>query len=135
MSESRSDETKHAEKALFEAGPRASLADEPCIPPRNKVPPLDRTEAEALLQTLEPGWAINKAGHIGREYRFPDWKGAMDFATAVGDLAEAVDHHPLLHISWGRCGMEIWTHSIGGLHRADFVLAARADRAYAARRP
>ncbi len=121
------------ENPLFGA-PQPPLADEPCLPPRSRVPPLDRGEAEGLLQRLEPGWAVNKAGHLERDFRFPDWKGAMDFAVAVGDLAEAVDHHPLLHITWGRCGMEVWTHSIGGLHPADFVLAARADRAYAARR-
>ena len=37
---------------------------------------------------------------------------------------------PLLLVAWGRCGIEIWTHKIGGLAEADFILAAKAARVY-----
>ena len=57
-------------------------------------------------------------------------KSAMAFANKVGDIAEEQGHHPDLHVAWGRCGVEIWTHKIQGLTRSDFILAARADVAF-----
>ena len=44
------------------------------------------------------------------------------------DLART--YHPDLHVGWGRCGVEIWTHKIDGLTDSDFYLAAKADRAF-----
>ena len=44
-------------------------------------------------------------------------------------IAEEEGHHPDLHISWGKCRLEIWTHKIDGLTESDFFLAAKADRA------
>ena len=56
--------------------------------------------------------------------------------TSVGgwcslhEIAEAEGHHPDLHIGWGRCGVEIWTHDINGLAESDFFLAAKVNRAH-----
>ena len=58
--------------------------------------------------------------------------GAMAFANRVAAIAEEQGHHPDLHIAWGRCGVEIWTHKIDGLTESDFFLAAKADRAFRA---
>jgi 4a-hydroxytetrahydrobiopterin dehydratase len=46
----------------------------------------------------------------------------------VGELADEQDHHPDVHLSWGRVRIEVWTHTIDGLAEGDFVLAARIDR-------
>ena len=48
-------------------------------------------------------------------------------ADRVGELAEQQQHHPDLHVSWGRLGVEIWTHKIGGLTESDFIFAAKCD--------
>ncbi len=37
-------------------------------------------------------------------------------------------HHPDIELSWGRVKLTVFTHKIGGLHEADFVFAAKADR-------
>jgi 4a-hydroxytetrahydrobiopterin dehydratase len=67
-----------------------------------------------------------------RSYEFRDFAGALAFANRVGDIAEQQGHHPDLHVAWGRCGVEIWTHKIDGLTESDFYLAAKADRAFRA---
>lgn len=108
-----------------------SLADQTCIPCRGGVPPLERSRAEELLRELDAGWRLNGEGHLEREYEFRNFKDALAFANAVGEIAEAQRHHPDLHVSWGKCGVEIWTHKIGGLTESDFYLAAKADRAFA----
>ena len=107
-----------------------ALADQTCAPCRGDVPPMDRDAAEAMLGQLREGWALNTQGHLHRTYSFNDFMGALEFANAVGAIAEEQGHHPDLLVAWGRCGIEIWTHKIDGLADADFILAAKADRAY-----
>lgn len=67
---------------------------------------------------------------LERAFRFPDFAGAMDFARRVGAAAEAADHHPSLLVEWGRVTVSWWTHKIRGLHRNDFVMAAKTDALY-----
>ena len=77
-----------------------------------------------------PAWRIAEAGgvpRLRREFEFKDFRTAMEFAIQVGDLAEREQHHPEIHLAWGRVTVETWTHKIGGLHRNDFILAAKID--------
>jgi 4a-hydroxytetrahydrobiopterin dehydratase len=80
------------------------------------------------MAELDAGWTLNAAGHLLRRYEFPDFVAAMAFASRVGEVAETEGHHPDLHVGWGRCDVEIWTHKISGLTDSDFYLAAKADR-------
>ncbi len=105
------------------------LADQQCIPCRGGVPPLTQDEAEALLQKLDDGWFLNADGHLERAYSFSNFDHAMELANAVAEIADNENHHPDLHIAWGRCTVEIWTHKIKGLTESDFFFAAKADRA------
>lgn len=108
-----------------------ALADNACIPCRGNVPPLPRDKVAALLKQLDPGWATtHEHTRIERTFQFKEFADAMAFANRVGDIAEQEGHHPDLHIGWGRCRVEIWTHKINGLTESDFYLAAKADKAY-----
>jgi len=106
-----------------------SLAEQKCIPCSGGVPPMAKDRAEALLRELDDGWRLNAAGHLERAYAFENFAGAMAFANKVAVVAEVEGHHPDLHVAWGMCKVEIWTHKIGGLTESDFYLAAKADRA------
>ncbi len=105
------------------------LADQQCIPCRGGTPPLTQDQGEALLQKLDDGWRLNADGHLERVYSFSNFNHAMEFANAVAEIADNENHHPDLHIAWGRCTVEIWTHKIKGLTESDFFFAAKADRA------
>jgi 4a-hydroxytetrahydrobiopterin dehydratase len=109
-----------------------SLADQQCIPCRGGVPPMERIRAEELLRELHDGWRLNADGHLDRTYSFANFVEAMAFANKVADIAESEGHHPDLHIAWGKCTVEIWTHKIRGLTESDFYFAAKADRAFSA---
>lgn len=89
----------------------------------------------AVLAAQVPRWEVVRvAGRppfVARKLGFRDFASALAFANRVGALADALDHHPELHVSWGKLGIEISTHDAGGLSEADFVLAARIDRALA----
>lgn len=108
------------------------LREGSCIPCRGGVPTLTREEVAALRPQV-PHWQLaEKDGvpRILREFSFHDFKQALDFAVHVGELAEREQHHPDLHVSWGKVTVETWTHKIRGLHRNDFVLAAKTDSLY-----
>ena len=108
-----------------------SLADNTCVPCRGGVSPLESQKIQELLGQLEDGWSLNKQGHIERTYAFPNFADALAFVNRVGNVAEIEGHHPDLHLAWGKCKVEIWTHKIQGLTESDFFLAAKTDRAYA----
>jgi 4a-hydroxytetrahydrobiopterin dehydratase len=107
-----------------------SLADNKCIPCSGGVPPLTAEHAQRLLRDLAAGWQLNPQGHLEHGFAFADFAQAMIYANRLADIAEEEGHHPDLHISWGQCKVEIWTHKISGLTESDFFFAAKADRAY-----
>jgi len=52
----------------------------------------------------------------------------MEFVNRVAEIAETEGHHPDIAIHWNRVDLVLWTHSIGGLHENDFIVAAKIDR-------
>lgn len=66
--------------------------------------------------------------HLTKDYKFPDFRQALEFVNRVGELAERQGHHPDLLLAWGRVGVKTWTHAINGLTESDFILAAKIDQ-------
>lgn len=98
-----------------------------CIPCEGGTVPLFRPKAEELLREVQ-GWILAADGKsISKQYRFKDFAEAIGFANKVGNIAEAEGHHPDLSIGWGRVGIMLSTHAIGGLSENDFILAAKID--------
>jgi 4a-hydroxytetrahydrobiopterin dehydratase len=86
---------------------------------------LDDSQIESRLAELE-GW--ERAGDVIRkEFKRGDFAGSIDFAKAIVEPAEEMNHHPDLSISWDTVVVSVTTHSEGGLTAGDFELAARID--------
>ena len=103
-----------------------------CVACRSDAPTVTETEI-AELQPQVPEWEITEQEGIkklSRVFRFDDFAKALAFTNALGELAEEEDHHPALLTEWGRVTVTWWTHKIRGLHRNDFVMAAKADELY-----
>ena len=117
--------------AVRSGGPVASpLASEKCEPCHGGVPKLDSQSVDELLRELgDEGWRVVGGHHLEKEFRFDDFAQGLAFTNAVGAVAEEQGHHPDIHLGWGKVRIEIWTHAVDGLTRADFVLAAKIDRA------
>jgi len=94
---------------------------------------MNEVEIAKLAPEVAEWRVVDRDGirRIEREYAFKDFRSALDFTVAVGELAEREQHHPDIHLSWGKVRVETWTHKIKGLHRNDFILAAKCDRLYA----
>jgi 4a-hydroxytetrahydrobiopterin dehydratase len=100
-----------------------------CVPCRKGTPPLTAVQAREYLAAV-PEWQVSTdATRISRELTFKDFLEAMAFVNRAAAVAEAEQHHPDIAIHWNRVTLVLWTHSIGGLHENDFVMAAKLDRA------
>ena len=105
------------------------LARKKCVPCEGGVPLLPREKALQYLEGLE-GWRLGDNGKsIRRELLMKDFVAAVDLIVRVKDAAEALDHHPDLHLTgYRRLVIELSTHAIGGLSENDFILAARIEK-------
>jgi 4a-hydroxytetrahydrobiopterin dehydratase len=103
------------------------LAERECVPCKGGVPPLKGAEIQNLLAELS-GWEVVNEHHLRKEYKFDNFREALDFVNRVGELAESQGHHPDICFGWGKAEITIWTHKIDGLTESDFVLAAKIDK-------
>jgi len=103
------------------------LAQRECVPCKGGVPPLKGEELNDLMAQLGNDWVLVDEHHLEKEYRFKNFRDALEFTNRVGELAEEVDHHPDIHLAWGMTKVVIWTHKIDGLTESDFVFAAKTE--------
>ncbi len=110
----------------------AELIHETCIPCRANAPALVESEIAGLSPQIPQWQVVMREGihRLERAYRFSNFADALKFAIQVGDLAESEGHHPAILTEWGKVTVTWWTHSIGGLHRNDFIMAAKTDAVY-----
>jgi 4a-hydroxytetrahydrobiopterin dehydratase len=108
------------------------LARMRCVPCRGGEPAASQAEiAEWMLQV--PEWKVverDGVQRLERAFRFGDFVQALAFTNKVGELAEVEGHHPAILTEWGKVTVTWWTHAIKGLHRNDFIMAAKTDGLY-----
>jgi 4a-hydroxytetrahydrobiopterin dehydratase len=105
----------------------SDLTQKVCVACEGGIPPLSREESEKLMDELN-NWTLRKdAKQVSKDFKFKNFAEALTFANQVGELAEKEGHHPDMHVSWGKVGIDLSTHSIGGLSENDFILAAKID--------
>ncbi len=103
------------------------LAEKECVPCKGGVAPLKGNDLSGLSRQLKPGWQTVREHHLEKEYKFKDFREALDFTNRVGELAEAQGHHPDIYLAWGKVRITLWTHKIDGLTESDFIMAAKID--------
>jgi 4a-hydroxytetrahydrobiopterin dehydratase len=104
------------------------LVEQTCVPCRGGIPPLSVDEARQLLQHA-PDWTLLDDGKLLQHtFRFANFRAALDFVRDAGELAESERHHPDIAFGWGYATISLRTKKIKGLHRNDFIMAAKLDR-------
>lgn len=107
-----------------------SLSTESCSACKADAPRLSDKEIEALRPDV-PDWKLVEEDGIEklqRQFEFKDFAAALAFTNQVGEMADELDHHPALITEYGKVTVTWWSHKIGGLHRNDFICAARTDQ-------
>jgi 4a-hydroxytetrahydrobiopterin dehydratase len=107
-----------------------TLAQRTCTPCQGGTPPLDRQKIDELLAQLD-GWTIEHDYHLTRTLKLKNFASALELTNWIGVIAEDQNHHPDIHLAWGKVCVEVWTHKIKGLTESDFIFAAKVDAAYA----
>ena len=100
-----------------------------CEACRPDAPTATEEEVQELSVQI-PDWQLvtrDDIDRLERVYAFENFVDALAFTNRVGELAEAEGHHPALLTEWGRATVTWWTHKIRGLHRNDFIMAAKTD--------
>lgn len=103
-----------------------------CVPCEGGEPKATSAEIDGYLAQV-PDWKIEDVHgipRISRRFVFDNFVHALAFTNRVGELAELEGHHPALLTEWGKVTVSWWTHAIGGLHKNDFVMAAKTDEAF-----
>lgn len=106
----------------------SDLASKECVPCRGDETPLRGPALQSLHEQLDNDWQVVKEHHLRKRFTFANFREALDFVNRVGALAEEQDHHPDLHLGWGKVDVLVWTHAIDGLTESDFVFAAKTDQ-------
>ncbi len=119
-------------RSTIGGGNMEALFNMKCVACRGGEPTV--TDAEmADYQAQVPDWQLVERDGIPRlerAFKFKNFVQALDFTNRVGALAEEEGHHPALLTEWGKVTVTWWTHKIKGLHRNDFIMAAKTDAAY-----
>ena len=108
----------------------AQLHHMQCVACRKGEPTVTEEEITEFGPQV-PDWrmvTVEGIDHLERCFSFPNFVEALAFTNKVGELAEAEGHHPALLTEWGKVNVTWWTHKIRGLHRNDFIMAAKTDR-------
>jgi len=103
-----------------------------CIACRGDDPKLTGAEIAELHPMVEDWDVIEVDGikRIQRIFKVKNFVQAMELANKVGEIAEEEDHHPMLVVEWGRLTVQWWTHVVKGLHKNDFIMAAKTDEIF-----
>jgi len=106
-----------------------SLKESKCEACTIDAPLVSDLEAKNLLSELD-GWIIESVSGIDqlvKTYKFSNYEESLDFSNKVADLAESEDHHPRIVLEYGSVEVSWWSHKIKGLHKNDFICAAKTD--------
>ena len=106
-----------------------SLKESKCEACTIDAPLVSGSEAKVLLLELD-GWVIESGSGINqlvKTYKFSNYTESVNFSNKVADLAESEDHHPKIILEYGRVEVTWWSHKIKGLHKNDFICAAKTD--------
>ena len=98
-----------------------------CVPCQGGMPPLKGKKLKTLQNQLGNDWNVIDEHHLEKEWKLNDFQTALDITNRIGSLAEEQGHHPDIYLAWGKVGIKMWTHKIGGLTDSDFILAAKID--------
>ena len=105
------------------------LLQQKCEACKVDAPKVSDKELKEFLEQI-PEWQTfteDSELRLKRVFKFDDYTAAVKFSNKVASLAEAEDHHPAILLEWGQVEVTWWTHKIGGLHKNDFISAAKTD--------
>lgn len=106
------------------------LAQQKCELCTKKSLRVAQDEMDELKMQI-PQWMLLEPegeARLQRTYNFPDFRSAIVFTNELGAIAYAEKHHPTLLTEYGKVTVTWRTQPVSGLHKNDFIMAAKTDR-------
>ena len=106
-----------------------SLKESECEACRIDAPKVTDIEKQEFLKELSDWKIIDNSGidQLVKTFNFASYQDASVFTQKVADLADDEDHHPKIVLEYGKVEVFWWSHKIKGLHKNDFICAAKTD--------
>ena len=73
-----------------------------------------------------PGWA-NDGQALTKTFVLDGFDGAIAFVNRVAGVANGLNHHPDIAISWNRVTIHTWSHDVDAITERDEALARAID--------
>ena len=111
---------------------KIDLTNNSCEACHADAPLVTKEEIEELKPKI-PAWEILTIDDIDRlscSFAFKTYMEGLSFVSKVAAMAELEDHHPEIVLEWGKVTVSWWSHKIKGLHKNDFIAAAKTDSIY-----
>ncbi len=74
------------------------------------------------------GWNNVDNLYMEKEFKFADFKSALEFVNLAGEICEKQDHHADFELSWGKVVIRTWTHSENKITELDYKLIDEIDK-------
>lgn len=109
-----------------------NLTEQKCVACRADAPRVTDDELPDLIKLIPDWQPITEESilQLSRVFDFKDYSLSLGFVNKIALLAEEEDHHPAILLEWGKVRVTWWSHKIGGLHKNDFIAAAKTDLIY-----
>ena len=106
----------------------SNLVSSSCEACRIDAPTVSNHEASELIKEIE-GWHLIDDGvkKLKKEFSFTNYPDSVGFSNKVAEMAEQENHHPQIILEWGKVTVIWWSHKIKGLHKNDFICAAKTN--------
>ena len=109
-----------------------NLINNSCEACREDAPILSESEINDLMNQI-PSWSVieeTESKKLVCSFAFINYEDSVSFANKITTLAEEEDHHPEILLEWGKVTVSWWSHKIKGLHKNDFICAAKTDKLF-----
>jgi 4a-hydroxytetrahydrobiopterin dehydratase len=73
-----------------------------------------------------PGWTYDGTAFV-RVFDRKDFAGSIAFVNAVAAVANRLDHHPDIALSWNEVTIRTWSHDANAVTERDVRLAEAID--------
>ena len=104
------------------------LSKKKCVPCEGGVEPLKEDKINIYLSYLSSPWNVIDNKKIQNEFKFKNFKEAMQFVNKIADIANEEEHHPDLYLFYNKVKVELSTHAISGLSENDFIMAGKIEK-------
>jgi 4a-hydroxytetrahydrobiopterin dehydratase len=84
---------------------------------------------KAIVEELgsSNGWEL-KDGKLIKSFQFPSFMNAINFVDEVANIAERLDHHPIITINWKTVKLSLKSFDVDAITKRDIALAKEIDK-------